>query len=279
MSDWLTRLMAEEQLPETFRQTVSSVAIPLADMVLQRRAKVIGLCGAQGSGKSTLAKVLIQLIEVRGLRAVTLSLDDLYLTWGERQVLARDIHPLFATRGVPGTHDVALGIEVISRLARGEDAALPVFDKAADDRSGNRLTVAGPVDVVLLEGWCVGATALPVAAKPLNDLESREDPEGIWRRASAAALAGPYQDLFSLIDFQILLAAPGFESVLAWRQEQEAKLRARTGRGMSEAEVARFIQHYERLTRWILQDMPARADVVVELDAVRSAGIRPPSHL
>ena len=112
----------------------------------------------------------------------------------------------------------------------------------------------------------------------MNVLEGQEDPEGIWRRASAAALAGPYQALFGLIDFQILLAAPGFEVVMAWRQEQEAKLRARTGRGMSEVEVARFIQHYERLTRWILQDMPSRADLVVDLDAVRSAGIRPASR-
>ena len=27
----------------------------------------------------------------------------------------------------------------------------------------------------------------------------------------------------------------------------------------------RFIMHYERLTRWILQEMPARADIVVRL--------------
>jgi D-glycerate 3-kinase len=270
--------MAQEQLPEAFRQTVETVATPLADMILERRPKVVGLCGAQGSGKSTLAQVLGHLIEAGGLKAVTLSLDDLYLTRAERQALALDVHPLFATRGVPGTHDVALGIEVISRLVRGENTDLPVFDKSIDDRAANPRRVTGPVDIVLLEGWCVGAAALPDEVEPLNELERQEDPDGIWQTASAAALAGPYQDLFSRIEFQILLAAPGFEAVLAWRQEQEAKLRARTGRGMSDAVVARFIQHYERLTRWILREMPSRADVVIELDAVRSAGIRPPSH-
>jgi D-glycerate 3-kinase len=34
---------------------------------------------------------------------------------------------------------------------------------------------------------------------------------------------------------------------------------------MSEAGIARFVAHYERLTRWILQEMPSRADVVFPL--------------
>ena len=34
---------------------------------------------------------------------------------------------------------------------------------------------------------------------------------------------------------------------------------------MSPGEVERFIRHYERLTRHILQEMPARADLVVRL--------------
>ena len=38
---------------------------------------------------------------------------------------------------------------------------------------------------------------------------------------------------------------------------------------MSDEEVAAFIAHYERLTRWILEEMPGRADVVVALDAAR----------
>ena len=275
MSDWLTQLILREQLPDAYRDTVTTVARPVARMILERRPRLVGLCGAQGSGKSTLAQVLVHLIEAGGLNAVALSLDDLYLPRIERQALGRDVHPLFTTRGVPGTHDVALGIEVVSRLTRGEVTELPVFDKSLDDRAQAPRRVNGPVDVVLLEGWCVGAAALPDALEPLNELERAADPDRIWRTASAAALAGPYQDLFSRIDFQILLAAPGFESVLAWRQEQEAKLRIRTGRGMSDAEVVRFIQHYERLTRWILEEMPGRADLVIDLDEVRSACIRP----
>ena len=70
---------------------------------------MVGLTGPQGSGKSTLAAKLPPLLAARGLRSAVLALDDLYLTHAERRRLAADIHPLLATRGVPGTHDVALG--------------------------------------------------------------------------------------------------------------------------------------------------------------------------
>ncbi|MBW8860733.1 MAG: kinase, partial [Caulobacter sp.] len=57
---------------------------------------------------------------------------------------------------------------------------------------------------------------------------------------------------------------------------QEAKLRRRlaaTGRGgaMSDDEVAVFVQHYERLTRHIAREAPARADLVVALDNRRAS--------
>jgi D-glycerate 3-kinase len=130
----------------------------------------------------------------------------------------------------------------------------------------------GPVDVVLFEGWCVGARPQPAAAltRPVNALERDADPDGRWRTFVNTALAGAYAPLFARIDRLVLLQAPGFEVVAGWRAEQEAKLRARTGRGMDEAEIARFVAHYERLTRWILQEMPPRADLVFPLRADRS---------
>ena len=38
---------------------------------------------------------------------------------------------------------------------------------------------------------------------------------------------------------------------------------------MTDAEVADFVAHYERLTRHILAEMPGRADLVVDLNAAR----------
>lgn len=237
---------------------------------------VLGLCGAQGSGKSTLADALKARMEAQGCATALLSIDDLYRTRAEREILARDVHPLLRTRGVPGTHDVALGLDVIARLARGEGALLPRFDKGADDRcpQAGWERAAADTRLLILEGWCVGARPQAQAAldAPVNALERLEDGDGRWRRFVHDALAGDYQALFARIDMLVLLAAPGFDVVLRWRTEQEQALRARTGHGMHDAQVARFIAHYERLTRHILAEMPGRADMVVALDEAR--GVR-----
>jgi D-glycerate 3-kinase len=234
---------------------------------------VVGICGAQGSGKSTLAAALAAALEADGIATATLSLDDLYLTRAERLELARTVHPLLATRGVPGTHDVALGLATLDALARGEAAALPRFDKGIDDRMPAADWPNAPphAQVLLLEGWCLGARSQSVAALagPVNALEAEEDPDGLWRAYANEALAGPYRTLFNRIDQLILLAAPDWSVVAQWREQQEAELRAVSPGAMTPQQVQRFIQHYERLTRWILAEMPARTDLVVLLDANR----------
>jgi len=234
---------------------------------------IAGLTGPQGSGKSTVAAELPSRLAEAGLRAAVLSLDDLYLPKAERQRLAREVHPLLATRGVPGTHDVALGLTVIESLVSQGQTLVPRFDKGTDDRMAREAwaRVVGPVDVILFEGWCVGAWPQPLVAlvEPINALERERDPAGVWRAYVNDALAGPYQALFAPIGFQILLRPPGFEVVLGWRLQQEHELRARGGGGQSDAEIATFIQYYERLSRHIDAEMPARADMVIQLDAER----------
>lgn len=242
------------------------------------RPIVVGLCGAQGSGKSTLAAALCARLE----RAVTLSLDDLYLTRRDREALARDVHPLLRTRGVPGTHDIPLGLAVLDAIGAGEAVALPRFDKARDDRAPVEEWPVAPADtrVVLFEGWCVGARPEDEAALegPVNMLEAREDASGRWRSFANAALAGPYQALFGRIDMLVLLAAPGWDVVATWRMQQEDALRQSGASGpgvMDDAQVLRFISHYERLTRHILEEMPGRADLVLRLDDQRLPAVSP----
>jgi len=242
------------------------------------RAVLVGLCGSQASGKSTTAGRLAERLGGSEARTVVLSIDDFYLTSRERQALARAIHPLLATRGVPGTHDLALMEEVIHALlhARPESVtALPRFDKASDDRVPRNAwpDFEGRPDVVILEGWCVGARPQSEAAlaEPVNALEAREDAEGHWRRYVNACLAGGYADFFAGLDLRLMLRAPSFACVHGWRMEQEAGLSrdARSARpAMTDAELARFIAHYERLTNWILQDEPA--DLIADIDERRA---------
>lgn len=245
-----------------------------------RRPLVVGVCGAQGSGKSTLSRHLSERIEARGGRVAVLSIDDLYLSRKVRAQLAAEVHPLFATRGVPGTHDVALGLSVVDALRAGRAVRLPRFDKSTDDPKpeADWPLVDKPVDVVLLEGWCVGARPQDADAleTPVNDLEREYDPDGSWRRAVNDALDGPYRDLFARLDRLVFLAAPDFSVVRQWRTQQEHGLKHRLKREgkrgshvMNDAEIGRFVQYYERLTRHILASMPAYADLTLHLDAAR----------
>lgn len=240
----------------------------------------IGICGSQGSGKTTLVAALAEQLALRGVTVATLSLDDIYLSREERQDRAAKVHPLFATRGVPGTHDVALGLSTIDALKRGEAAPLPRFDKGSDDPLPQLewpLALPG-TQVLLFEGWCLGAVPQDdhALAVPVNDLEQDEDPDGVWRHAVNAYLAAEYQTLFHRVNRLVFLAAPSWDVVATWREQQEAELRQRGGSAvMTPLQVSRFIQHYERLTRHILDTMPAYADLTVRLDenrAVRGFG-------
>ncbi|MDH4107165.1 MAG: kinase [Gammaproteobacteria bacterium] len=268
-----------ERLPAEFGRSIDEHFLPLAEWIAAQhqahRTLVVGISGAQGTGKSTLAGLLERALGAAGLRVASLSLDDFYLPRSERQELAANVHPLLATRGVPGTHDVALLLSVIDRLASADTSLqVPRFDKALDDRVpvGEWRILRGPADVVLLEGWCIGsvAEAAPALAKPVNALEADEDPDGTWRRWVNDRLAGDYARLNSKLDRLVYLAAPDFEAVYRWRLEQEDKLRTttagRSARLMGPEELRRFLMHYERITRANATVLPVIADAVLEFD-------------
>ncbi len=235
----------------------------------------VGLAGGQGTGKSTLAGLLEQACDAVDLRACVLSLDDFYLTQAERRALGQRVHPLLVTRGPPGTHDMARCLAAVEALAAtgspaggaasGEPLAVPIFDKGLDDRVGLR-SLQGPFDVVVLEGWCVGARAASEddLGRPVNALERDEDPDGHWRRFVNGRLASDYQPVWDRLDLRILLRAPTLDAVRRWRLEQEA---ARPPDRRWDAPVIdRFVQHFERITRSMFEPGFAGADLIVELD-------------
>ena len=271
-----------EKLPAGYLQTVEQWFLPLAEDILRkastsRRTLVVGISGSQGSGKSTLASLLVLLLrELMGLRSVNLSIDDFYHTHAHRQQLARTVHPLLATRGVPGTHDVELAISTLQALGRDGEVAIPRFNKAIDDRApvNEWPRVLAPVDVVILEGWCLCIPCQEdrqlVAA--VNALEMQEDCDGRWRTFVNKQIRNDYARWYAMVDLLVMLKAPGFDKVYEWRQTQEDKLAATVAAGktngsklMNREQLQRFIQHYERLTRHGLDVLPQRADVVFAL--------------
>jgi D-glycerate 3-kinase len=254
-----------------------------------RKPLVLGIAGAQGSGKSTVAGELAHRLCDAGLRCALLSLDDLYLDGAHRAELAERIHPLLRTRGVPGTHDVTLGLQIIERLGTAEPALLPRFDKARDEPHPQAAweSFTGPADVLVFEGWCLGARPQTptVLAEPVNALEREEDRDAIWRRYVNDQLAGDYRILFDRIDLLVLLAAPGFDVVVGWRGEQEEALRSdNVARGlpvdglMSPMQIRRFVQHYQRLTEHMLCEGGTSADLVIRLGPDRLPATEPPGR-
>ncbi|MCW8964975.1 MAG: hypothetical protein OQL16_14350 [Gammaproteobacteria bacterium] len=277
----LDQYLAGHKLEQQFADKIRPLYLPMAAWIAEQQHDglplLLGINGAQGSGKSTLTDLLEILLQVYGKRAVSLSIDDLYLPRHSRQQLAETVHPLLATRGVPGTHDMPLATQVFDALLQRDHAdtvLIPRFDKSIDDRlpMDSWLRVDGPVDIVLFEGWCVGARAqLPgELTSPVNELESSEDGAGVWRSYVNDQLAGDYQQLFGRLDKLIMLKVPSMEQVYEWRGLQESKLRdvsANDAAGvMKPAGLRRFIMHFERLTRYQLAEMPQRADVLMPLN-------------
>jgi D-glycerate 3-kinase len=182
---------------------------------------------------------------------------------------------------VPGTHDVALLRLTLAQLldaARTAPVVYPRFNKATDDRwpAADWGCVEAPVQVVLLEGWCLGAVAqAPDAiAQPVNTLEADEDPTGVWRSYSNEQLRTGMQLLYPLVDQWIMLQAPSFDCVFEWRREQERKLVATLAPGagsgvMDDKALRRFTQHYERITRACLLELPRTVNHLYTLNEQR----------
>ncbi|VUD40926.1 Pantothenate kinase [Thalassocella blandensis] len=284
----IEQIIKAEKLPGDFLGTVQNCYAPIAEEVAQSvnpaHTFVLGVQGCQGSGKSTLSIFLKSLLESQHqLTTAILSIDDFYLTKAQRLDLAQTVHPLLKTRGVPGTHDVQLAIDTINALKHlkpEETFAIPRFDKAADDRASQQAwdSISGPIQVIILEGWCVGLHAQKESdiLDPINSLEINEDPTGTWRSFVNKQLQSEYQELFALIEKLVVLAAPSFACVKHWRSLQEQKLAETLAqlspaeqagkRIMSEAEVTRFISHYQRLTEHALNTLPVQADWLLALD-------------
>lgn len=275
------------QLPESYiplvKRWFESLAAEIARHQSQAsRPLVVGINGSQGSGKSTLASLLNLILgSVHGLNVIDLSMDDFYLTRGQRLELADRVHPLLATRGVPGTHDAGLMSLTLKLLCESRASVpIPRFDKARDDRvpAEQWQHVQAPVDIVILEGWCLCTPAEDERelSVPVNELERVEDPEGTWRRYVNGCIDDCYSDIYDRVDISIMLQAPSFERVYQWRLEQEQKLAERhagdtqgDNQVMSPAQIARFIQYYQRLTEQALHTLPDRVNYLYRLDADR----------
>lgn len=251
-------------------------------LTTDKKPFMLGISGCQGSGKSTLASLISLLLAKTGKhKVVVISIDDFYKTAKQRQQKAQDIHPLFATRGVPGTHDIAMALALLEQLNHSDFKSpvyIPTFDKSIDDRTPkNRWQcITERPDMIILEGWCIGASAQSPEklGTAINRLEREHDSNGKWRKSVNKALAGNYQQLFSLIDYLLFIQAPSFEVVSDWRLQQEVKMLqansySTTNQIMDGETIQNFVQFFERITRDNLENLSSQANLILKLDNKR----------
>jgi D-glycerate 3-kinase len=260
-----------------YADAVVAAVLELALRDARPRPALLGLSGLQGSGKSTLAAQLVGAAQRRGIAALAMSIDDFYLGRAARLRLARTVHPLLATRGVPGTHDVDLLRRTLDALAIAtpeQPARVPRFDKGRDTRLPPSLwrRVSLVPSLIVLEGWCIGVPPQSAAAlrRPVNALERDEDAGAHWRGWVNEQLTLRYVPLWQRLDHLVMLQAPDYDIVRRWRDEQERALRLRHAqRALTPAALRRFLMHYERLSRQALKTLPTLADLRIVLDSKR----------
>ena len=280
---YLRFLTSQEVMSEPFRDKLGQLNkfyLPISKMIAKdylkkKKTKVIGLAGGQGTGKSTISNILkIILKEAYKLETVIFSIDDFYKTLNARKKISKKIDKLFITRGVPGTHDTKMLFQCINNLKKNnfKKMIIPKFDKSIDDRykKNKWLKVKKKPNIVIFEGWCVGATAQKNKDLnfPVNKLEKQRDNKRIWRQKVNSELKKDYNKIFNLVDKLIFLKVPSFKYVFKWRLLQEKKLRitSKGNKTMNDKQIENFVMYYERITKHMLKTLPKSANTVISID-------------
>jgi D-glycerate 3-kinase len=279
-------ISSQETKKDKFRnkeKMIKSFLIPVSQWISKKSNKkktlVIGLAGGQGSGKTTISSILsIILKKYFKLNVFIVSIDDFYKTRKDRKMLSKKKHPLLMTRGVPGTHDVNLMLSFFKKikLKKFKSLEAPKFNKAIDDRYKKSLwyKIKTKPDVVIFEGWCVGARAQSSSQlkKPINSLEKVYDQGAKWRAHVNNQLKTKYKTLFNQLDGLLYLKAKNFNLLREWRLKQERKLWIQTKNKknlkiMSSGDVINFMQTYQRITQQMFKDALKISSIILNLNS------------
>ena len=231
--------------------------------------KKIMVAGSQGSGKSSLSKLIkLYLEKFYNKSVVIISMDDFYLSKKQRTQLSKNIHPLFLTRGAPGTHDLELlNKKILQIFDKKFPVYLPIFDKVTDTRKRSyRKVLKG--DVIIFEGWCAGAQPVNqnYLQKNFNNLEKYKDKNFIWRNSYNKYL-NEYQKIFSQFNYFIYFQFNQWSHVLDWKYKQELELRDKKKDLALKKYLKEFIQYYEKVSKWMHLKVPKYCNILIKLNA------------
>ena len=102
----------------------------------------------------------------------------------------------------------------------------------------------------------------------INQLELKYDNNKVWRKYYNSMLKNEYKKVFSMFDQKIYVQAPSFKYVLKWRslQEKNNANNSHSKNIMNKFMLQIFIQHYEKITKWMMKTMPLKADILIKID-------------
>jgi len=254
------------------KKYIRNYICPIFEYIISSKKKKFIISGSQGIGKSTLLHVIQKSLQIiYDKKILSLSLDDYYLTKKQRISLSKKIHPLLLTRGVPGTHDTK---KLLKHVKCFEESIypidIPIFNKIFDDRSIKLKKIKTKADILILEGWCCASPPIPTSflKKNINQIEKNLDKDLTWRNYYNHQLQNQYAKLFKRFDEIIYLKAPSFSYIQKWRLKQEKKMGARNNYfgTMKKRQIYEFIQYYEKITKWMMQVLPSKANLTINVD-------------
>jgi len=254
------------------RKYIETYICPIFEYIISSKKKKILIAGSQGIGKSTLIHILENNLKTfYNKKILSLSLDDYYLTKKQRDLLSKNIHPLLITRGVPGTHDIKKIFKHMRCFERSiYPINIPIFDKINDDRLIKVKKIKTKADILILEGWCCGSPPVPNSflIKNINQIEKKFDSDFRWRNYYNHQLQNQYAKLFKKFDKVIYLKTPSFSYIQNWRLKQEKMMRKRNNQFnyMNKKQILKFIQHYEKITKWMMKVLPSKANLTINVD-------------
>ena len=284
--DCLKFIQSQETKADKFKnkeRMIKSFLIPLCFWISKKADKkkpyFVGLAGGQGTGKTTISTLIkIILTKYFKLKVFRISIDDFYKTRKERISLAKRVHPMLLTRGVPGTHDINMMLSFFKKMKINnfKKLRLPTFNKAIDDRFNKKYwyDLKSKPDVIIFEGWCVGAKSEKnnTLKKDINSLEKSKDHKQVWRKYVNQQLKSKYKKLYSQLNCLIYLKAKNFKLLQKWRLKQERKLWLSAKKNsnlkiMSKGEIINFMQTYQRITENMFKKMPKYASIIINLNS------------
>lgn len=266
--------------PQVPLETAWDLWIPLALQLADAqstlgRPLIQGVLGGQGTGKTTLGAVLSLILEQLGHSVCSISIDDIYKTYAERQELKKN-DPQLIWRGPPGTHDVELGLKVLKSLKRIDEQhsiEVPRFDKSAWQGAGDRTQpdIITSATIVFFEGWFVGTRPIDPAAFDQAPSPIVTEGDRSFARATNERLRD-YLPLWAELDRLMVLYPTNYRMSQQWRQDAEHKMKASGRDGMSDEEIQEFVTYFWRSLHPELFITPLlsnaqHVDLVVEIDA------------